>query len=88
MPDDRFPKMLCVGWLEKTRPPENPRLRWKDRITDDLKTVGINANWYHPAQNRQAWREACSVDIPEPPPRQLVLCPVCPDVSCPPTHVA
>ena len=28
----RVSKQLCFGWLETTRPPEGPRLRWKDRI--------------------------------------------------------
>ena len=77
MSDDRIPKQLCFGWLEKTRPPEGPRLRWKDRIADDQKRLGIPQNWYPLAQNRQAWRAAYSVALSSPPTQQSVLCPVC-----------
>ena len=54
-----------------------PRLRWRDRIVDDLKRLGIPQNWYPLAQNRQAWRAAHSVAMPSPPTRQSVLCPGC-----------
>ena len=44
MSGDRIPKQLCFGWLEKARPPEGPRLRWKD-LADDLKRLGIPPDW-------------------------------------------
>ena len=71
MPDDRFPKQLCFGCQEKTWPPEDPRLRWKDRVTGDMKKVRIPNSWYQLVQDRQAWHEAYSVNMPVPPPRQL-----------------
>ena len=77
MPDDRIPKQLCFGWLEKSRPPEGPRLRWKDRVADDIKRLRIPSDWYALAQDRPAWRAAYSVALPSPPPRPVVLCSVC-----------
>ena len=53
------------------------RLRWKDRIADDLKKLGMPQNWYPLAQDRQAWRVEYSVALPSPPTRQSVLCPMC-----------
>ena len=75
MSDDRISKQLCFGWLEKTRPPEGPHLRWKDRIADDLKKLGMPQNWYPLAKNRQAWRAAYSVALPSRPTRQSVSVP-------------
>ena len=70
-------KQLCFGWLEKSRPPEGPRLRWKDRVADDIKRLRIPSDWYALAQDRPAWRAAYSVAWPSPPPRPVVLCSVC-----------
>ena len=41
MSDDRIPRQNCFDYLEKTRLPESPRLRWKDRMGYDLKRLGI-----------------------------------------------
>ena len=58
MPADRLPPQLLFGWLEERRPAHGPRLRWKDRISADLKALSVR-DWFHTAQERQQWREVC-----------------------------
>ena len=54
-----MPKQLLFGWLPETRPAHGPRLRWKDRVRDELKLLGISLKeWYQAAQHRQEWRMA------------------------------
>ena len=51
MSDDRIPKQPYFGWLDKTRPPAGPRLRYKDRTANDLKKLGMPQNWHPLSQN-------------------------------------
>ena len=64
LPADHVPKQLLFGWLPETRPAHGPRMRWKDRVTSDLRALAVT-NWYSLAQDRQAWR-AVTRTLPEP----------------------
>ena len=57
MPDTRHPKKLLFGWLLQKRPAHGARLRWQDKIRQDLKKCGISeSSWYLEAQDRTRWR--------------------------------
>ncbi len=65
MNDDRLPKQLLFGWFHQRRPAHGPRFRWKDRITADLKKLGVEA-WYQNAQDRTRWKQVSrSLPIPQ-----------------------
>ena len=55
MGEDHLPKQLLFGWLPQVRPAHGPRLRWKDRVADNLGKLGV-AQWYQVAQERSEWR--------------------------------
>ena len=48
MPDTRQPKQLLFGWLGKARPAQGPRLRLKDRVHHDLRS--LDTPWFATAQ--------------------------------------
>ena len=76
IPEDRLPKQLLFGCLPRTRPAHGPRLRWKDRISADLKKLRVS-NWYTTAQARDEWRVVCH-SLPDPPSTSsAVRCAVC-----------
>ena len=53
MPDTRHPKKLLFGWLSQKRPAHGVRLRWRDKVRQDLKKCGIReSSWYMEAQDR------------------------------------
>ena len=57
MPPDRLPKRVLFGWFRHSRPAHGPRLRWKDRVAADFRSLGIaQSSWFAEAQDRQAWR--------------------------------
>ena len=39
--EERLPKMLLFGELERKRPCNGTKKRWRDRITSDLRVTGI-----------------------------------------------
>lgn len=75
MPEERLPKKLLFGWLPQTRPAHGPRLRWKDRVADDLKRLNIH-DWYAVAQDRAQWRGATRT-VTEAPPVKAFPCSAC-----------
>ena len=66
MSDDRIPKCVLFGELQKTRPRHGPRKRWRDNIVIDLEERHIN-DWYSLAEDRRAWRLACNTIRPPKP---------------------
>eukprot|EP00117_Sycon_ciliatum_P044457 scpid56614/ scgid2102/ len=66
MSDDRIPKCVLFGELQKTRPRHGPRKRWRDNIVIDLEERHIN-DWYSLAEDRRAWRLACNTIQPPKP---------------------
>ena len=60
MDEDRIPKKLLFGWLPQRRPAHGTKLRWKDKVRQDLKRFGIDeASWFRVAQERGLWRARC-----------------------------
>ena len=58
MPDNRIPRQLLLGYLPEKRPFEGVRMRWRARVSDDLRSVGIvvsNAAWMDLAKDRKKW---------------------------------
>ena len=49
---------FLFAWLPQTRPAHGPRLRWKDRVSADLRKVNVSS-WYDAAQDRMDWRTIC-----------------------------
>ena len=75
MDEDRLPKQLLFGWLPQVRPAHGPRLRWKDRVADDLGKLGVT-EWYQLAQERTEWRTITHM-FPSPTIIPAVSCEVC-----------
>ena len=63
MGEERMPKQLLFGELEKKRPFSGPRKRWRDMVSADLRALDILDNWYELAQDRTQWRRACKDGI-------------------------
>ncbi len=61
MSDDRLPKILLYGQLAKNkRPVGRPRLRYKDKLKDNLASLKLPlATWEKLALQRDEWRAAC-----------------------------
>ena len=60
MDDVRIPKRLLFGWLPRSRPAHGVKLRWRDKVRQDLKRFCIaEAGWYCLAQDRTIWRDLC-----------------------------
>lgn len=77
MPTDRLPPRLLFGWFEQPRPAHGPRLRWKDRVSADLKALSVQ-DWFNMAQDRKRWREIChTLPDTQPPVSLPVTCSVC-----------
>ena len=58
--DVRIPKRLLFGWLPHSRPAHGAKLRWRDKVRQDLKRFCIaEAGWYCLAQDRTIWRDLC-----------------------------
>lgn len=75
-PSDRVPKQLLFGWLPETRPAHGPRMRWKDRVTSDLRALAVD-DWYSVAQDRLRWK-TISRTLPKPPAvASPTVCAVC-----------
>ena len=46
MEDFRMPKQLLFGELTKTRPRHGPKKRWRDLAVTDVRTLGIERDWF------------------------------------------
>ena len=54
--DQRTMKKVFKTMPEGTRKVGRPKMRWKDCVRQDIRTLGIR-NWRSIALNRQEWRE-------------------------------
>ena len=59
MEDFRVPKKLLFGELTKTRPRHGPKKRWRDLAVTDVRTLGIERDWFKIAQDRLRWSTSC-----------------------------
>ena len=60
MSDSRTPKCLLFGWFSQERPIRGVKLRWRDKVRQDLKSFSIpETSWYVQAQERSVWRDLC-----------------------------
>ena len=61
MPDTRLPKQLLYGQLhDSQRSVGRPKLRYKDKLKDNLKKCYIDVNaWEDLAKDRKFWRATC-----------------------------
>ena len=59
MEDFRMPKQLLFGELTKTRPRHGPKKRWRDLAVTDVRTLGIERDWFEIAQDRLRWSTLC-----------------------------
>ena len=50
MEDFRVPKKLLFGELTKTCPRHGPKKRWRDLAVTDVRTLGIERDWFKIAQ--------------------------------------
>ena len=60
---DRIPKKLLFGWLPQTLPAHGAKLRWRDKVRQDLKRFTIPENyWYRLCEDRIALRGVCHTE--------------------------
>ena len=65
MEDDRLPKKMLFGWLPQCRPEHGTKLRWKDRVRQDLKKFKVvEDSWFPTSQDRWLRWRVCK-DGPE-----------------------
>jgi hypothetical protein len=55
MQETAIPKKMLYGKLYATRRRGNPKTRWLDDVSMDLRKMGIN-EWRDRARDREAWR--------------------------------
>ena len=82
MSDSRHPKRLLFGWFPQKRPAHGVKLRWRDKVRQDLKKCGIDeTSWYAKAQDRAGWLSRCGVGLDKhlmaPPPDKPFQCTTC-----------
>ena len=64
MPDTRHPKQMLFGWLPQKHPAHGAKLRWWDKVCQDLKKYKISEpSWYMDAQDRTRWKAICSAGL-------------------------
>ena len=57
---DRIFKKLLFGWLPQTQSAHGAKLRWRDKVRQDLKRLGIpGSDWYCLCEDKIAWRDVC-----------------------------
>ena len=59
----QMPKQLLFGELQKKRPSNGTKRRWRDVAAADIKSVNSGAKWYDLAQERNAWAAVCKAGI-------------------------
>ena len=79
MSDVRHPKRLLFGWFPQKRPAHGAKLRWRDKVRQDLKKCGITeSSWYTEAQDRAKWKSFCqsglSQHVMAPPLHKPFIC--------------
>ena len=82
MSDVRHPKRLLFGWFPQKRPAHGAKLRWRDKVHQDLKKCGITeSSWYAEAQDRAKWKSFCqsglSQHVMAPPLHKQFICNTC-----------
>ena len=75
-------KKLLFGWLSQKRPAHGVKLRWRDKVRQDLKKCRIcESSWYMEAQDRTRWRTICcdgfNQHVMVPPPDKPFICTTC-----------
>ena len=66
MGNDRIPKQLLFCELTKIRPRHGPKRRWRDLAVMDVRTLGIEGDWFTVAQDRQQWSTICEqIHLPD-----------------------
>ena len=64
MSDDRMPKRILFGWLPQKRPAHGVKLRWRDKVRQDFRSLSINDSlWYQQAQDRSLWKQLCNAGM-------------------------
>ena len=65
MDNKRLPKIMLYGQIaNKTRPEGRPRLRFKDKLKDNLSSLNFpQSNWEQLALQRSEWRGLCNQHI-------------------------
>ena len=54
--EERTPKQLFFGWLPKMCATHGQRLRWRDKVRQNLRDFQIEEGaWYQLAQERNHW---------------------------------
>ena len=62
MSENRHPKKLLFGWLPQKHPTHGTKLRWRDKVRQDLKKCEIDeTSWYKEAQDHTRWRSLCTL---------------------------
>jgi len=63
MSDDRLPKQLLFGELQKARPFHGTKKQWRDGVLSDFKAISIEDNWYSLCQDRLQWTKLCNSKV-------------------------
>ena len=62
--DNRMPKRILFGWLPQKHPVHGVKLRWRDKVRQDFKSLSINDSlWYQQAQDRSLWKQLCNAGM-------------------------
>ena len=60
MSDSHTPKRLLFGWFSQKHPAHGVKLRWRDKVRQDLKSFSIpETSWYVQVQEHSVWRDLC-----------------------------
>ena len=59
MDEERLPKKLMFGESRKTRTGHGTKRRWRDIVSQDLKSIGAEDTWYKNCQDRKEWFDLC-----------------------------
>jgi len=63
MSNDRLPKQLLFGELQRKRPFHGTKKRWRDGMLSDLKAISIEDSWYSLCQDRLQWTTLCNTKV-------------------------
>ena len=82
MSDVQHSKRLLFGWFPQKRPAHGAKLRWWDKVHQDLKKCGITeSSWYAEAQDRAKWKSLCQSELSQhvmaPPLHKQFICNIC-----------
>ena len=76
-------KRILFGWLPQKRPAHGVRLRWRDKVRQDFKSLSINDSlWYQQTQDRSLWKQLSYAGMENlltvPRSHHSFHCPTCP----------